>query len=143
MKRLLLVLLVLAAPVFAQSPNDNVIYLAMDSAYTTTPDTTSWVQVSPHVDYHLCLTAACDTANFSVVMDYRPLRGAATYFASYTVSDSTNYGGSAAGRLMFKSYDLTGDIVGAVYVRLRVTKMTTGGNVTGGAETYRAYLIRR
>ena len=143
MKRLLFVLLVLPVLAFGQTPNDNIIYLAMDSVYTTTPDTTSWIQISPHVSYYLCLTAACDTANFAVAMDYRPLRGTSAYFQTYTVADSTDYKGAAAGRLMFKSYDLDGDIVGAVYVRLRVTKKTTGGNVTGGTESYRAYLIRR
>ena len=142
MKRLLFVLLVLPVLAFSQTPNDQIIYLAVDSAYTTTPDTTSWIQISPWADYHLVVTAGCDTANFSVLMDYRPFRATVLQFQTYTVSDSVAYSG-AAGMLMSKAYDLTGDILGAAYVRLRVQKMTTGGNTAGGAETYRAYLLRR
>jgi hypothetical protein len=138
----LVLLLFLPVLAFGQA-NDNLIILAYDSTYSATTDTTSWIQISPWANYHLVVTAACDTANFAILMDYYPFRAGATYYQTYTVADSTAYAGSAAGRLMFKSYDLTGDIVGGAYVRLRVTKMTTGGNIAGGTESYRAYLLRR
>jgi hypothetical protein len=116
--------------------------IATDSSYASN-DTTAWFSISPArtAFYTLGIAFNVDTVNVAIYVDYYGRQGSTLKYNTYSVvSDSTNWKDVHAPYYGYPLRTNDDNIPGAMKVRLRILKRSTGGD--SGTQTYRADLGR-